>query len=166
LKADAMVDLMLLPHAADFQFQTWAGMKAAAPAIAAFISIGSSDAEAQRHYDDLRENKLPALASLLKLATAMKLIQLPSKTPLDYFKAILWDESLAQDRFFGYADSSIVDQVRRAAMDGEFAPEPNPGLFHPGATSSFKQTQFGEANVQLRFHERDQDDRGCGMHQG
>jgi hypothetical protein len=85
----------------------------------------------------------------------MKAIQLPSKTPLDYFKEILWDESFAEDRFFGYADKSLVDQVRRAAMDGEFAPEPSPGLFHPDATSSFKQIQFGEANVQLTFHEKD-----------
>ena len=85
----------------------------------------------------------------------MKTIQLPNKTPLDYFEEILWDESLAQDRFFGYADKSIVDQVRRAAMEGEFAPEPSPGLFHPDATSSFKQIQFGEANVQLTFHEND-----------
>jgi hypothetical protein len=85
----------------------------------------------------------------------MKAIQLPNNTPLDYFKEILWDESLAQDRFFGYADKSIVDQVRRAAMEHEFAPEPNPGLFHPDATSSFKQIQFGEANVQLTFHEKD-----------
>jgi hypothetical protein len=81
--------------------------------------------------------------------------QLPSKTPLDYFKEILWDESLAQDRFFGYADASLVDQIRTAAVQGEFAPEPSPGLFHPDATSSFKQIQFGEANVQLTFHEND-----------
>jgi hypothetical protein len=59
------------------------------------------------------------------------------------FKSILWDESLAQDRFFGYADKSLVDQVRRAAADGEFSPEPNPGVFHPDATSSFKQLQSG-----------------------
>ncbi len=155
LKAVAMVDLMLLQHGADFKFQTWAGVKAADPVIAAFISIGSSDVEAQQHYDDVRQNKPKALASLLNLVTAMKAIQLPSKTPLDYFKTILWDESLAQDRFFGYADRLLVDQVRRAAADGEFTPEANPGLFHPDATSSYKQIQFGEANVQLTFHEKD-----------
>jgi hypothetical protein len=82
---------------------------------------------------------------------------------LDYFNEILWDESLAQDRFFGYADKSIVDQVRRAAMEHEFAPEPNPGLFHPDATSSFKQIQFGEANVQLTFHEKDTKKIGSGQ---
>ncbi len=123
--------------------------------MAEFISLGSTDAEAQAHYQNLQQAKPAALASLLNLTTAMKAIQLPSKTLLDYFKEILWDESLAQDRFFGYADKSLVDQVRRAAVDGEFAPEPNPGLFHPDATSSFKQIQFGEANVQLTFHEKD-----------
>jgi len=155
LMAVAMVDLMLLPHRADFKFQPWADVKTADPVIAAFVSVGTSDGEAQAHYDDLQQNKKPALASLLNLATAMKAIQLPSKTPLDYFREILWDESLAQDRFFGYADRALVDQVRRAAMEGEFAPEANPGLFHPDATSSFKQIQFGEANVQLTFHEKD-----------
>jgi hypothetical protein len=73
--------------------------------ISNFISLGSSDAEAQAHYDNVRQTIPPALASLLNLATAMKAIQLPNKTPLDYFKEILWDESLAQDCFFGYAIS-------------------------------------------------------------
>ncbi len=35
-----------------------------------------------------------------------------------------------------------------------FVPEPALGLFHGDATSSFKQVQFGQANVQLTFHER------------
>jgi hypothetical protein len=150
-----MVDLILLPGKADFKFSTWVALKTSDSVIADFISVGSSDTEAQGHYDDLRQNKAPALASLLNLATAMKAIQLPSMTPLDYFKEILWDESLAQDRFLAYADQSLVDQVRRAAMEGEFSPEPHPALFHPDATSSFKQIQFGEANVQLTFHEKD-----------
>ena len=154
LAAVAMVDLMLLEDQADFKFQTWAEVKAKDPIVSSFIATGTSDTEGQAHYDNLRQNKPPALASLLNLATAMKAIQLPSKTPLDYFKEILWDESLAQDRFFGYADKALVEQVRRAAADGEFAPEPSPGLFHPDATSSFKQVQFGEANVQLTFHEK------------
>ncbi len=155
LAAVAMVDLMLLQDDATFKFLSWDALKTTDAVVANFVSLGSTDAEAQAHYENLQQNKPAALASLLNLATAMKAIQLPSKTPLDYFKEILWDESLAQDRFFGYADKSIVDQVRRAAMDGEFAPEPNPGLFHPDATSSFKQIQFGEANVQLTFHEKD-----------
>jgi hypothetical protein len=155
LKAVAPVDLMLLEDDATFKFQNWDDVKTNDPAVANFIAIGADDADARAHYDGLLEDRPAALASLLNLVTAMKSIQLPRKTPLDYFKSILWDESLAEDRFFGYADKSIVDQVRRAAMEGEFAPEPSPGLFHPDATSSYKQIQFGEANVQLTFHEKD-----------
>ncbi|PYU20822.1 MAG: hypothetical protein DMG30_19760 [Acidobacteria bacterium] len=155
LKAVALVDLMLIPDNANFQFIDWNTLKSADAVASNFIATGSSDAEAQAHYEDLRQTKPAALASLLNLITAMKAIQLPSKTPLDYFKEILWNESLAQDRFFGYADRSMVDQVRRASLEGEFAPEPSPGLFHPDATSSYKQIQFGEANVQLTFHEKD-----------
>jgi len=82
LGTDAMVDLMLLPKKGDFKFQTWAGVRAADPAIADFISVGSSDAEAHAHYDHLLQDKPQALASLLNLTTAMKVIQLPSKSPL------------------------------------------------------------------------------------
>jgi hypothetical protein len=155
LKAVASVDLMLLEDKADFKFQTWDVLKRNDSVISSFITTGGTDAEARAHYDNLRQNKPPALASLLNLVTAMKTIQLPSKTPLDYLKEILWDDSLAQDRFFGFADKFLVDQVRRAAMESEFAQEPSPRLFHPDATSSFKQIQFGEANVQLTFHEKD-----------
>jgi len=45
--------------------------------------------------------------------------------------------------------------VRVAAAQGKFAAENNPGAFHPGATSSWKQVQFDEANLQLTFHEGD-----------
>ena len=99
-QAVAPVDLLLLPHGADFKFQTWADVKTTDPVIAAFLAVGGTDAEAQAHYDDLRQNKPAALASLLNLATAMKDIHLPSKTPLDYFREILWDESLSSGSFF------------------------------------------------------------------
>jgi len=45
--------------------------------------------------------------------------------------------------------------VKAAAQQKHFAAEINPGLFHPGATCSWKQIEFGEANVQLTFHEGD-----------
>src|SRR5262249_34436319 len=34
-----------------------------------------------------------------------------------------------------------------------FSQEPDPSAFHPGATRSYKQTQFDTTNVQLTFHE-------------
>ena len=49
----------------------------------------------------------------------------------------------------------LINQVKIGAAAGQFAVENAPGIFHPGATSSWKQVQFGEANVQLTFHEND-----------
>ena len=75
-------------------------------------------------------------------------------TPLNYIKAVMW-ETLQPDRFFAWADAALVDQVRIAADQGVFVAEIGSGFMHPGATSSYKQVQFGEANVQLTFHEND-----------
>jgi len=147
------VDLMLVPKKATFQFLLWDDLKAQYPLAAKFLACAGSENEAKVHYEELRQNKPAALASLLNLTAAMSTIQLPRGTPLDYFKRIEWDSSLAQDRFFAFADAAIVQQVRTAASQGEFAPEPSPGMFHGDATSSYKQVQFGEANVQLTFHE-------------
>jgi hypothetical protein len=74
---------------------------------------------------------------------------------MDYLKELVGGESMAQDRFFAFADAKLLREVKEAAAQGEFVPEMNPGILHPGATSSFKQVQFGEANVQLTFHEND-----------
>ena len=93
------------------------------------------------------------LACLLNITTAMQQISLPQNTPLDYFRTFDLP-ALAPDRIFGYADATLVDQVRLAAQQGEFDTEPAIDLsLHGDATSSFKQNQFGEANVQLTFHE-------------
>ena len=85
----------------------------------------------------------------------MEQIFLPSGSPLDYFRQLIWDGSMQQDRFFGYAEASLLDQVREAARQGHFRSEAGSFIFHPGATSSYKQVQFGEANVQITFHEED-----------
>ena len=156
----ATVDLMLVPHRAKYQFLNWNQLKANYRHFADFLNCEGNEATTSGHYEDLRQNRPAALASLLNLTAAMAAIHLPIGTPLDYFKQIEWDASLAQDRFFGFADAEIVNQVKTAAAQGEFAPEPSPALFHPDATSSYKQIQFGEANVQLTFHENTVDTIG------
>jgi hypothetical protein len=74
-------------------------------------------------------------------------------TPLSHIKQILWDDTLAQDRFFAYTDVRLIDEVRAAAHRGLFAPEPGAAIFHPGATASWKQVLFGQGDVQLTFDE-------------
>jgi len=159
------LDLMLLRKDASFQFGNagWANVQQTYPEIHAILARGAaSDGDAQERYEDLMENNAPALACLWNLMTAMRDIDLPAGTPLTYLKQLIWTDTPnrniaapAKDRFYAYADKNLVTQVKLAAQQGEFAAELDPHLFHKGATSSYKQTQFGEANVQLTFHEED-----------
>ncbi len=149
------IDLMLLPKDADFKFAKWEDVSVSHPYICAFLGLASSPTVAKDRYDELRNKKPPVLASLLNLVVAMSQIQLQRGTPLDYFKELKWDDSMAQDRFFAYCDPALIDQARMAVSQHIFLAEPGPSLFHPGATCSFKQAQFGEANVQLTFHEEE-----------
>jgi hypothetical protein len=147
----AQLDLMLVPQDPHFNFSSalWTSIKSRLP----FLAKGVTDAAAGERYTALMEERPTSFAALLNITTAMSQIFLPIGTPLDYLKQVLWDDSLAQDRFFAYADSKLIDQVRLATAQGLFAPEVGPGFFHPGASASWKQVQFGEANVQLTFHE-------------
>jgi hypothetical protein len=92
----------------------------------------------------------------------MQQINLPQKTPLDYLKRIVWNTegkfAMAQDRFFAWADPALIDQVELAKLQSPKTFENAPANLHPGATRSYKQVRFGEANVQFTFHENDRMD--------
>jgi hypothetical protein len=148
------LDLMLIAKDPGYNFVNaqWPEARAAYP----FVGGDVSDAAGAARYDGLVEAEKP-LACLLNLGEAMGQIALSQGTPLDYIKQMRWDATYApaQDRFFAWCDVALIDQVKMAAAAGKFAVESDPGLLHPGATSSWKQIQFGEANVQLTFHEND-----------
>jgi hypothetical protein len=148
------LDLMLVADNPGFNFApaSWDSAFARYP----FLGGDTDNATAKTRYEALLENERP-LACLLNLCEAMSQIHLAQDTPLQYIKQIRWNEPPAQDRFFAYCDPQLVDQVRAAAAKHLFAIEPAPGLLHPGATNSWKQVQFGEANVQLTFHENPPD---------
>lgn len=150
----AVLDLMLVHPDAQFNFsQARWDLISGNPLYGKLVTAGS--ASPQTRYTDLLENHSAVLACFFNLVTAMSEIYLPSGTPLDYIRELIWDQTMAQDRFFAWADPALVDQVIRSAADGLFSPEPGTAIFHPGATRSYKQIQFGEANVQLTFHEND-----------
>jgi hypothetical protein len=154
----AVVDIMLLKKDPSFNFRnaSWSLLKQNYPAYANLLAAGAADdAAAADRYGQLMETQAPVLACYFNLVTAMSSIHLPVKTPLDYIRELIWDETMAQDRFFGWADPAIIDQIIQATADKEFAPEVGTAIFHKGATRSWKQIQFGEANVQLTFHEED-----------
>ena len=147
------LDVMLIGNDPGFSFVNarWDAVLAKYP----FLADGADNATAEARYEMLLDQQEKALACLLNLAEAMSQINLSQGTPLDYIKQLRWDAPLApaQDRFFAWCDPKLIDQVKIATDAKQFAPAPY-GL-HPGATSSWKQIQFGEANVQLTFHENE-----------
>ena len=146
------VDLMLLPKPYRFAFAAWRDLPVATRAL---LGAGVPPAKAQARYTRLMRERPVALAAVLNILTAASAILLGHGTVLAYLKELVWGKSMAQDRFFAFAREELLQEVKEATRQGEFVPEMNPGMLHPGATSSFKQVQFGEANVQLTFHERD-----------
>lgn len=152
----AVVDIMLVKKDPVFNFRnaTWSLLNQNHPAFAELLAAGAADdAAAADRYGQLMENQAPVLACYFNLVTAMSQIQLPVKTPLDYIPELIWDSTMKQDRFFAWATPALIDQVIQAAAQGQFSPEVGTAFFHSGATRSWKQIQFGEANVQLTFHE-------------
>ena len=150
-----VLDIMLIPEVPGFSFvdARWP----AASALYPFLGSDVDNATGEARYETILDQSPKVLACILNLGEAMSQIALSQGTPLDYIKQLCWDVPYApaQDRFFAWCDSRLIDQIKEAAAAGSFAVENNPGLFHPGATSSWKQIQFGEANVQLTFHEND-----------
>jgi hypothetical protein len=149
------LDIMLVSDTPGFSFVNarFPEAKEAYP----FVAYGVDDATAEARYDSLLDQTEKSMACLLNLGEAMSQISLSQGTPLTYIKQMRWDAPYApaQDRFFAWCDVELIEQVKAAAAAGLFAVELNPGLFHTGATSSWKQIQLGEANVQLTFHEND-----------
>lgn len=152
--APCQLDLMLLPNHGELHFGAarWTDIVAQKPLLGRIFAASVTGAAGDA-YTQLMEDHRDRLACLLNITTAMQQISLPQNSPLDYFKTFDLAD-LAPDRIFGYADAKLVDQVRLAAQHGDFDTQPAIDLgLHGDATSSFKQKQFGEANVQLTFHE-------------
>ena len=155
------VDLMLVPKNARFDFSraTWDAIKAKKPDLYRMLMENAPDVAmsdegaARKRYEDLMKNRPESLACMLNITTAMEQLIMPSgRSAVSYFDEFVWDDSMAKDRFFAYADYDLLAQTRLGAAHGKFDKERNPGIFHKGAFTSFKQIEFGETNVQLTFH--------------
>jgi hypothetical protein len=152
------VALMLIPKGGHINFADadWNALTSFRPRFAQILSTGINDAP-DRYISLMEQQEGLVLGCVLNLLTAMSQITLPSgKSPLDYYWQPIWDDSqfpMAQDRFFAYVDKALVEDVVQAGRMGSFAEEKNPGAWHPGATLSYKQTQFDVTNVQLTFHQ-------------
>lgn len=150
------LDIMLVSDIPGFSFvdARWNNICTLYP----FLGNEMDNAAGEVWYDNFLEKDEKSLACLLNLCEAMSQIHLSQGTPLDYIRQLCKEGPYApaQDRFFAWCDRRLVDQIKVAADARMFAAEINPGLFHANATASWKQIQFGEANVQLTFHENDE----------
>jgi hypothetical protein len=148
------LNVMLVSKTSGFSFAKarWGTVKAAFPFLAADVD----DATGKSRYGDLVEAEQP-LACLLNLVEAAGKIALSQGTPLSYVKQLRWDGDFApkQDRVFAWCDAALIDQVRIGESVKLFSEEPAPGILHPGATHSWKEIQYSEADLQLTFHEND-----------
>jgi hypothetical protein len=149
------LDIMLVENDLGFSFVNarWSAVGQKYP----FLGGDTDPVSAQTRYENLLDQQPKVLACFLNLVEAMGQIFLAQGTPLDYIKQIRWDRSPQQDRFFAYCDAKLVEQVSNAELRGLFSREAKSSLFHPGSTNSWKQIQFGEANVLLTFHENEPD---------
>ena len=154
------LELMLVPRTKDFVFDSF-GQLGTRPDLLSLLD-GETPGSGKSLYDRLSANAKPSLACLFNITTALEQMTLApvdglDPNPLTSFKAL--DRDPGQDRIFGWADAKLLKQVL-ATIDLKGANGVNrivPALagLHPGASRSFKQTDFGEANVQLSFHEED-----------
>lgn len=159
---DQIVDLMLIPQSNAFNFAnaTWRALGNSRPDLKTLLASGASSDQAEKRYGDIEENRGGiVLACLLNITTAMRQIQLPQRTPLDYIKQVIWDSdgdfAITQDRFFAWVDPKLIGQIEQAKLQTPRKFENAPFGLHKGATRSYKQIEFGEADVQLTFHEND-----------
>jgi len=149
------VALMMLPRQCRYDFGRagWDQLKAKLPDLCASLTWDVDEAGARARYEDLQRDHPEAAAGLLNITVAMQQIRLSGgRSALSYLKGVIWNTTLARDRFFGWADEALLAEVGDPARRDAFAVEPCPATFHPGATCSYKQTQFDIGNVQLTFH--------------
>ena len=166
-KFTTTLDIMLIPNDPGFSFVNarWEAASAKYP----FLADGVDNATGEARYEMLLDQQEESLACFLNLVEAMGQINLSQGTPLNYIKQLRWDAPFApaQDRFFAWCDPKLIDQVKMAAAAKPRLFDPAPAGLHPGATSSWKQIQFGEANVQTHVsRERSPGDRRRRLHHG
>ena len=155
---ETKLDLMLVPKHVRFNFERagWGAIGSSHPRVRNLLAAGIDPAAAEDRYNQLMDEQPEALACFFNVTTAMAQVRLTQETPLEYLKELIWGvQTIKRDRFFAYAQKELLDQVKLAAAEGRFSREPLPGAFHPGATASYKQNEFGEGNLQLSFHEHD-----------
>lgn len=152
------IDLMLMPdpYKLNFDRAAWETIKTTLPAFHKLMSQGLSDADARARYEKLMADKPLVLAHLLNVAAAINVLTVGSgETILPFYKELVFDETMKQNKFFVYVDRSLVAKMRAAVAAKTWEYAAGASVFHKGNTASFKEVSFWEANVQITFYETD-----------
>lgn len=152
------VALLLLPKENRYRFAEWQSLE---PDVASFFSRAIGLRRARDLYNDLLDGddlRQDILAATHNFIAALESTLLGDRNLFSYFDRLIWPDEdpslqLHRDRFFAYVDRQLLDDLRQARRYRTW--EDAPSILHPGATCSFKQTAFDEANLQLTFHEND-----------
>lgn len=129
------LDLMLLARGGSFNFAEarWPKLKAEWQAF-----LGP-----RADYEETLELRPVALATMLNVLAASEALGV-----ISHFRSVEWN-TIRNDRFFCWVDGTLVDFV----TSGSKRFQRSPAAGHPGATRTFKQTDFNEANIQYSLHE-------------
>lgn len=130
----ASLDLMLLRRGGSLNFlqSTWPKLR---PEWKRFLAPKAD-------YETTLEDRPTALATMLNVLAASETLDLTR-----HFRSIEWS-TLRNDRFYCWVDRAFVDFVK-----GSKRFVPSPVGSHAGATRTFKQNDFNEANLQYSLHE-------------
>ncbi len=173
----ATASVMLLPQDGQFVFEPWSHLRQNYSQLADLLAHGADgDDEAQSRYDQLIANDPAAMAAVLNITTAGNQIELGGRKFTSYFKELIWQEqriewrmhrmvdfnpandsehAMRHDRFWAWADRSLVSQVRQSVKQGRLFNELGFQYFHPLATSSFKERALSEGHIHVSFYEND-----------
>ena len=164
------VELMMLRREAAPVFEPFETIEKTRPELHALL-CGTNPSDGKASYERWRNENQLGLACLLNITTALEQMTLApfdglTQKPLASFKALDLESAPApaQDRFFAWVPEQFLKQVAATVIadtgKGFTRLVEAPKGLHPGATVSYKQTDFGEGNVQLTFHEKTRDKTG------
>ncbi len=172
----AKASIMLLPKDGQFVFEPWSHLRQNYSQLADLLAHGADgNDEAQSRYDQLIADDPAAMAAVLNITTAGNQIELGGRKFTSYFKELIWQEqrlewrmhrmvdfnpandsehAMRHDRFWAWADRSLVSQVRQSVKQGRLFNELGYQYFHPLATSSFKERAMSEGHIHVSFYEK------------
>lgn len=149
---------MMIPRDATYRFDhaIWGRLPQAIQRI--LMGLDDNKETAKRRHGLLLQHDPDSAACFLNIVAAMSLFPLPhhglgATTAFDYLEHIEFS-TMQRDRFYAFAHEELETELERSADNSGVNKELLPGIFHRGAKSSYKQTTFSEANLQITFHEQ------------